>query len=245
MKDPKPKLLLDWATHEAAKYACENWHYSQCLPAGKSVKIGVWESAKFTGVVIFSLGATPNLSKPYGLSMTECCELTRVALRTHETPVSRIVAIAIKKLKQHCSGTRLVVSFADRGQGHHGGIYQAGNWLYSGAVELETWIIGGKRMHPRSVVAKYGTQAQGAVQRIDPNARKVWGFKHRYLMPLDEEIRRRIEPLQKPYPKRAESKANVAPVHQTGEGGVTPTSALQQPIREDGVKWSSLEDSHA
>jgi RNA processing factor Prp31 len=26
--------------------------------------------------------------------------------------------------------------------------------------------------------------------------------KHRYLMPLDDEMRKRIEPLRKPYPKR-------------------------------------------
>jgi hypothetical protein len=31
----KPELKIDWASHEAAKYACENWHYSKCLPAGK------------------------------------------------------------------------------------------------------------------------------------------------------------------------------------------------------------------
>jgi hypothetical protein len=40
----KVDLKLDWATHAAAKYACENWHYSKCSPSPltKPVKIGVW-----------------------------------------------------------------------------------------------------------------------------------------------------------------------------------------------------------
>jgi hypothetical protein len=38
---------------------------------------------------------------------------------------------------------------------------------------------------------------------VDPNAERiVAGFKHRYLMPLDNEMRAKIEPLRKPYPKR-------------------------------------------
>ena len=40
-------LRLDWCSYAAAKYACENWHYSKCLPASKIVKIGVWEDEKY------------------------------------------------------------------------------------------------------------------------------------------------------------------------------------------------------
>lgn len=117
----KVSLKIDWATHEAAKYACEKWHYSKCMPAGKLVKLGAWENEKFIGVILFGLGATPHLSKQYGLKMTECCELTRVALTSHKTPVSRMIAIAMKLLKQKCPGLKLVVSFADSAFGHHGG----------------------------------------------------------------------------------------------------------------------------
>lgn len=221
------KLKVDWATHAAAKYACENWHYSGCLPSGKLVKIGCWENGKYIGCVIFGLGATPNLSKAYDLTMTECCELCRVALTKHETPVSRIVSIALKFLKKQSPGVRLVVSFADSEQGHYGGIYQAGNWIFSGSVELDSWIINGEKMHPRSVVMKYGSQALAHVRKIDPRAHKKWGIKHRYLMPLDGEMKTKLLPLSKPYPKRAGSKANVATGFQSVEGGATPTPALQ------------------
>ena len=46
----QPELKIDWATHKAAKYACENWHYSKCLPSGKTVKLGVWEDNNFIGI---------------------------------------------------------------------------------------------------------------------------------------------------------------------------------------------------
>ena len=230
----KTNLKIDWATHEAAKYACENWHYSKCMPAGKLVKIGAWENGKFIGVVLFGLGATPNLSKSYNLKMIECCELTRVALTRHLTPVSKIVAIAIRFLKKTNPGLRLVVSFADTAQGHHGGIYQAGNWLFSGSAELDHWVIHGKKMHPRSVVASFGSQSVETVKKIDPKARKVWGLKHRYLMPLDEKMSRQIESLRKPYPKRAGSiVADVPEVH-SGEGGAEPTPALHSTEADNG-----------
>ncbi len=56
--------------------------------------------------------------------------------------------------------------------------------------------------------------------------------KYRYLMPLDDEMRAKIAPLAKPYPKRAGSKGNVVPGFQSGEGGAIPTPALQS--RDEG-----------
>ena len=99
----KPELKIDWATFESAKHACTNWHYSKSLPVGKSVKVGAWENGRFVGVVLFGYGANSNISKPYGLKQTECVELTRIALRDHATPVSKIIARAIKMLKDRKS----------------------------------------------------------------------------------------------------------------------------------------------
>lgn len=123
---PKPELKLDWCSYQAAKYAVEHWHYSKSMPTPPVVKIGVWEDTHFIGVVLFSRGANNNLGKPYGLEVTQVCELTRVALDNHKTPLSRIVAIAIKMLRRMAEGLRLIVSFADANMGHIGCIYQAG-----------------------------------------------------------------------------------------------------------------------
>lgn len=222
----KPQLKIDWATHEAAKYACENWHYSKCIPAGKLVKVGAWENGKFIGVVLFGRGATPHLGRPYNLGQNECVELVRIALTAHISPVSKIAAIAIKFLKNSNPNLRMIVSFADRSQGHHGGIYQAGNWIYNGCgSESRFWMINGKITHPRSVIERGGSNSLAGAKNIDPNASAIIvPGKHRYLMPLDDEMRQRILPLSKPYPKRAKDQASE--VH-SDLGGETPTRTLQ------------------
>jgi hypothetical protein len=198
-------IKIDFATHKAAKFACENWHYSKCVPVGKLVKIGIWECEKFTGVVLFGRGATPNLGKPYSMTQTECVELVRIAMREHETPVSKIVSVALKFLKKTNPNIKLVVSFADQSQGHHGGIYQAGNWVYAGQGQpAKFYMINGKLTHPRSIGAKGLTQNIEGARRIDKSAHVVdVPGKHRYLMPLDKKTRKQIVHLSKPYPKRA------------------------------------------
>jgi hypothetical protein len=212
-------LKIDWATHEAAKYACENWHYSKSLPVGKLVKVGVWENGNFIGVVIFGRGANFRIGEPYGLQQTECIELVRVALKTHASPVSKILALALKWVKKQSQKIRLIVSYADSEQGHHGGIYQAANWIYSGrSLGSEKVFYKGKWVHKRTVDSILGHHRGFPVKKTQG--------KHTYLMPLDAEIKRRILPLRKPYPKRAESIVVDAPTIQAGEGGAEPTSAL-------------------
>jgi hypothetical protein len=176
------------------------------MPVFGTVKIGVWEGGSFVGVVIFSRGATPEIGSPYGLKQTEICELTRVALREHATPVSRIIAIALKFLRKNSPGLRVVVSFADGAQGHHGGIYQASGWIYAGASETHAYRVLGKVEHPKTLHSRYGTGGQSIPwlrAHVDPRAERIIaGSKHRYLMPLDDEMRAKLAPLSQPYPKR-------------------------------------------
>lgn len=223
----KPDLRIDWATHAAAKYACENWHYSRAIPSA-SVKIGAWENGKFVGVVIFGRGAASEIGSPYDLPQDQICELVRVALRDHVTPTSRIMAIALRFLKTSNPGLRLVVSFADTAQGHHGGIYQAGGWIYEGTKKYHAYRVNGKIVHPKTLHSKYGKGGQSVTwlrKNVDCHAERVIGQgKHKYLMPLDEEMRARIMPLAKPYPKRAKDQAASNP---DALGGETPTRTLQ------------------
>jgi hypothetical protein len=227
----KADLKIDWATHEAAKFACENWHYSRCLPAGKLVKIGAWEDGKFIGVVLFGRGATPNIGSPYGLQLDEVCELVRIALTKHKTPVSRILSLALRWLKKSNNGLRLLVSYSDCDQNHHGGIYQATNWIFTGCVNQgsrSAFVVNGKKMHPRSIGARGGIQSLEWVRKnLDQNASEfLTTGKNKYLMPLDDEMRRRLIHLSKPYPKRAGSDTKDTAGFQPAEGGSTPTPAL-------------------
>lgn len=228
-QNTKPKLKIGWATHEASKYAVEKWHYSKTLPVPPIVKVGVWENDIFIGVVLFSRGASPDLLKPYGLSQLDGCELTRIALNKHFTPVSKIMTIAIKFLKKHCPDLKLIVSFADQSKGHHGGVYQATNWIYTGqsSPSIEYWKDN-KRWHPRQLSEK-GYTIQFGAKRSCPKPSeckkiKVPG-KHRYLMPLNEEIKNKILHLSKTYPKRVKHESNASD-YQSEESGAVPTNTL-------------------
>jgi hypothetical protein len=226
-------LRIDWATSKAAKYACENWHYTGYLPSA-SCRIGVWEDGTFKGVVLFGIGAAnATRGEKYGLKRKgEVAELVRIALRDHVAPVSRIVAIALKMMKNVNPGVRMVVSFADPVQGHHGGVYQAGNWTYAGkSAPDRAVIVRGKQMHAR-ILHQNGWKNDTAWLRanVHPTAELVkTPGKHRYLMPLDAEMRERIAPLAKPYPKRPKQATSGV---QPDSGGATPTRTLQDTAEE-------------
>lgn len=221
-------LRLDWCSHEAAKYAVEHWHYSKSMPAGKSVKVGVWEEEKYIGCVIYSQGANNMIGRPYGLLQQQVCELTRVALTAHKNPVSRIIMLAQKFLKRQSPGIRLIVSYADTNQGHNGGIYQATNWIYVGEIELDCCLLFGKPVHRRTIFARYGTNSvEWLKKNIDPSATWADGAgKHKYLMPLDDAMRKQIEPLRKPYPKRGSGETDNAAQSNAQTGGASPTDPL-------------------
>jgi hypothetical protein len=212
-------LKLDWCSHEAAKYAVMHWHYSKAMPAGKLIKIGVWENEVFIGAVIFSRGANNHIGSPYGLNQVQICELTRVALDTHKSAVTKVVSIAIMLLKKSNTGLRLIVSYADPEQNHMGIIYQAGNWVYCGETQRQAEVLlNGKIVHRKTIFSKYGTTVGFPKSKIL--------FKYKYLYPLDDDMKRQIEPLKKPYPKRAQSIEVMRPANQPEEGGSTPTCAL-------------------
>ena len=221
LPNAQPVLRLDWCSYQAAKYACEKWHYSRRLSKSRNVYIGVWENNRFIGAISFGFGSgNATNGERYGLQRShEIAELTRVALANHSAPVSRIMSIAIRMLRRQSPGLRMLISMADPKHGHHGGIYQATGWIYTGltAPDVE-YFWRGQWMHHRSVTNS--VSAKGLLSRPIPG-------KYRYLYPLDQEMRAQIAPLSKSYPKRASSIVVDAPGDQPGEGGSEPTGALQ------------------
>ena len=219
-----PTLKIDWATHDAARYACENWHYSKTIPSGKMNRFGVWEDGNFIGVVLYGRPAFPSIGKPFGLDQTKIVELVRVALKHHQNAVSKIIAITLKLLKKHNPNLKLVVSFADKGQGHHGGIYQATNWIYVGEGGAQVqYKLDGQIIHQRTLVHRFGVKfsKNARIKKYIPEK------KHKYLMPLDDDMRNKVKPLHKPYPKCVSSADSGTLGFQPRGGGANPTDTLQ------------------
>jgi hypothetical protein len=203
-----------------------NYHYSKTVPTGKLVGFGVWEGEKFKGCVVFGRGVGNAQIERYGIPLTSGAELVRVALREHEAPVTKIVSIAIKMLRKHSPGLRILVSYADSRQGHLGIIYQAGNWVYTGkAKTTPDYLYKGKYYHVRSMnrMIKNGKFDRAFVNSLPTRS---GGERLRYLYPLDDDMRQLVEGLRKPYPKRDEHESNAVSFHDT-EGGAVPTISHQ------------------
>ncbi len=207
-------LHLDWCSHEAAKYAVEHWHYSKRMPSGRNNYIGVWENDKYIGSFIYGYSISPHLGSLFGLKQTEVTELKRISLREHENPVTKMIARSIKMIVNKNPSLRLLVSFADTEQGHLGGIYQASNWVYVGVSIVQQMLINGR-------------------WRNDVHANRMSGYpkrkapaKHKYLYPLDNEMKKQIEPLRQPYPKRGRGEIDNAPDSNRETGGASPTRPL-------------------
>jgi hypothetical protein len=217
----KPVLRLDWCSYVAAKYAVEHWHYSKNMPHGKQQTIGVWEGGRFIGAVVIGRSISPHIGTTYGLSQFQCAEVTRVAISRHVASVSRIISIAIGLLRCANSGLRLLLSFADSAHGHHGGIYQAANWIYVGESRVTQYKVNGRWRNDTHV-----NRWQGRVGCIHRESSP----KYKYLMPLDPAMRAQIAPLAKPYPKRpcATSIDSDVSGDQPEEGGASPTVALHK-----------------
>lgn len=215
MPSLRPDLRLDWCSHEAARYACERWHYSKCISVGRQNFIGVWESGSFIGAVVFARSSSTEIGTAYGCTQWTSIELARVALRSHISAVSRILGVAIRMLKARNPGLRIVVSFADPMRGHHGGIYQAAGWIYVGTSTPR------RQFHIRG---KWRTDTHAWRMRTEATpSRRVPG-KHKYLLPLDADMRARIAPLSQPYPKRVKQATDG---HLLSSDGAAPIHTLQ------------------
>ena len=158
----------------------------------------------------------------------ETCELTRVALKGHHHPVSKILSLTIKFIKKFYPNIKLLVSFADTKQNHHGGIYQATNWVYLGKTKTGKFFEYNKKIiHPRTI----SSWRKRNDDRIKYCKKVKTLPKHRYVYPICNSMYY-LKRQSLPYPKRVEHESNATDNHSV-EGGAIPTSTLQS--RDDNV----------
>ena len=195
-----PGIFLSWCSIDAARFAVEHWHYSKQLPAARQLRIGVWEDDVFIGVILIGDSISPQLGKSVGVGRFEVAELTRIALQEHDAPVTKMVAIAIRMTKKQCPKLRVLVSFADSAQGHHGGIYAGGNWIYLGVSHVTQYYVRQKWRNDTATMRLVGKL------KHKPESRRSLP-KHKYVFPLDTGIRKALRKQAKPYPKRHAAEA--------------------------------------
>ena len=136
----------------------------------------------------------------------EVWELSRLVRAERQIPLTPLIAQTCRAAK--AKGADLLVSFADRTQGHHGGIYQAASWEYTGARDraVDGVLIDGRFVPGRSCNSTWGTRSPSKLSEL--LRKEVLPHydegKHLYWRALTKEGKRRAERLglsSLPYPK--------------------------------------------
>jgi hypothetical protein len=151
-------------THGEAYDFVLKHHYSGRFPSGAMFIYGKYDDGSLVGVCVFGSPASPWVSVSATGERNRVLELQRLALSNNASnEASWFVAKCFKNLAKHWSG--IVVSYADTGAGHHGGVYQALGFKYGGISRERTDIAsdGHARHHGG-----------------DPSVRQRRTAKHRY-----------------------------------------------------------------
>ena len=199
-------IELRKATPKAVKYACLHFHYSKSVPS-VSYGYNVYQDGEWCGVILYGLGATPNIASPFGMIQGEVLELVRVALIGKQNATSECVAASLRKLHEDAPQIKIVVSFADEDQSHVGTIYQATNWIYlgrHGEGDRSAFIINGKKTHPRTIGSAGGVQSLAWIrENLDPEATEFFTKgKEKYIFVFNKRLRKKWLQSAKPYPKK-------------------------------------------
>lgn len=162
--------------------------------------LGLFAKDILVGVAVygFPVGRQVVKSITSDLENSDVLELTRLWLRDEEpkNTESYFIGMTFKWLRAN-TAIKVLISYSDPMYGHVGIIYQATNWLYQGnntmLIKGYLHVIHGETMHPRSVVAKYGTTKTDELKKIDAEYRRIeLKKKHRYLYILRKKDRKAI-----------------------------------------------------
>ena len=200
-------MKLEKASYRAIDFSCLYYHYAKSVPAVSLAYSVFDDKGVFCGVVAFGSGATPHIASPYSKWQGQVVELVRVALNGKQELTSKAIGISLRLLKKDAPLVDLVVSYADVDQEHLGVIYQATNWIYTGLHNEKTrgaFIVNGKKKHPRSCGVLGWVQSLEWIRlNIDPNASEfITEGKHKYVYPLNDKMKKQVELLRQPYPKK-------------------------------------------
>lgn len=199
-----PRLALELAAPTSgvmprgeAKAIITEGHYLRSFPSGWT-----FSYRHEAAVVVFSIPANKNLA-PFLFGRgtpLDVRELARLWAPDGHRPnlLTEAMSAACNALRRE-HGTDAVVSFADPNQGHHGGVYQAASWAYTGtSSETRVYVTPDGRTVSRRAFHSGGTS-------LPPNLpmHRMKG-KHRYVRCLTKAARRSLVLPPLPYPKRGD-----------------------------------------
>jgi hypothetical protein len=158
-----------------------------------------------TGSIVAGAMFTVPCNRSFNQDASELARLVR--LPSCQVPLSRFLNWSLRWMRANTT-IPFILSYADTAQDHHGGIYQATNWVYVGerTEACPAFLLpDGSKKHSRQVVRELGSRSISFVKERRPDWRPVVGKpKHLYIFPLRSKwatIARRHGWTAKSYPK--------------------------------------------
>jgi hypothetical protein len=177
-------------------YLCKDWllnnHYAKRL-CSISYSFGLFNNEILIGILTIGKPASNQLC--IGVCGVEYSkyvyELNRLCVNDNleKNVLSYFVSQSLKQI----NNDMILVSYADTKMNHNGYIYQATNWIYTGATKERTDIGFEDNKHSRHYD-----------KNIDYSIRKNRSSKHRYIYflgKLKKQFIKKLKYKQEPYPK--------------------------------------------
>ncbi len=201
-----------------SKAECEMWvlqkHYSHRAPifwAGFGLEI----DGMIEGVCVYGQPSPQIQKHAFKDRDFRLFELSRLVIQTKEkNAASFLIGNSLKLLPSPCA----VVSYADSQYGHYGIVYQATNWIYTGAAKSHDrmYIVDGQNIHPmtlrdRGITDPARWAKENEIKTIPPQ------LKYRYFQFVGSKKERKtmLKKLQYPivaeYPKGPKSNYDDGP----------------------------------
>jgi hypothetical protein len=187
--------------YDHARVFIKEFHYLGTLPKSVKRNFALFVDGNVHAVACYGPIHAPKL--PKGLM-----ELRRLAKREgSEIVLSKFLSGTLRQLKKE--GILGVLSWADPEAGHHGGIYQATNWIYSepNSYNWNSHFIDdtGNVVDHRQAFKRFGTSSKKKILEINPTWKSFLPkMKFRYLMPLNadaNDLLSKMNARRMPYPK--------------------------------------------
>lgn len=176
---------------------------------------GLEEDGLIVGVCVFGQPSPPIQRHAFRDRDFKLYELARMVVQTStRNAASKLISGALAQLESPCA----VVSYADMEQSHCGIIYQATNWIYTGATTSHDrlYIVDGKRTHPmtlrdRGITAPAEWAKANGIETVKPHP------KHRYFYLVGNKYQKRAMlgklayPVVPGYPKADQKRYDDGP----------------------------------
>ena len=172
-------MIVKPITKNIANSIVSNKHYSRRVGIFWE-GFGLYNEDKIVGVCCFGQPSAPIQKYAFVNRDFRLYELTRLVVdRGHQNGASILISKALKMIS---STPCAVISYADSHHGHCGIVYQATNWLYTGATVSHDclYMVDGTPTHPITLRDKLGITCpaewakKNGIEKIKPKP------KHRY-----------------------------------------------------------------